>query len=103
MLVSSEVSGLRLRQEVFGQAEDLTDVDVVDDVDVGVVHVHVVHRVLAHPAAAAESIEGTSETDKQEWTMSLRSALKRENANGYEKHRCGVFVVFVFECSKSSK
>ena len=64
MLVSSEVSGLRLRQEVFGQAEDLTDVDVVDDVDVGVVHVHVVHGVGS--GHAAESIKGTSATDKQE-------------------------------------
>ena len=62
-------------QEVFGETEDLADVNVVYDVDVGIVHVHVVHRVLS--THTAESIKGTSETDKQEWTMSLSELSKK--------------------------
>jgi hypothetical protein len=54
----SKASGLVRGKKIFLETEDLSDVDVVHDVNVVVVHLHVVHVVLA--AHAARSIQGAS-------------------------------------------
>ncbi len=65
-------------QEIFGESEDLTNVDAVVDVDVCVVHVHLVHVVL-ETHSSTQCIEGASETSKQEKAMSQKYLKKRKS------------------------